>query len=162
MSTVEAMVTDMQHMVGAIVNGTNSEEIRRRKMKKTVNIEISKKGIPCLWECGGGYKKTGDATVIAGKHGEAKKAIYVRTHGDLSCNDHALIPVQVGDYVINVDHQHGNNTIKIFQITGINLDSKIAESASVEQMPAYLQEAVVACVDKSYDYHCRTPYYCIY
>lgn len=129
---------------------------------KNFTIEISKKGIPCLWECGGGYKKTGDATVIAGTHGEAKKAIYVKSHGDLACKDHALIPVKVGDYVINVDHQHGNNTIKIFQITEINLDSKIAEAASVEQMPAHLQEAVDACVDKSYDYHCRSSYYCIY
>lgn len=129
---------------------------------KNFTIEISKKGIPCLWECGGGYKKTGDATVIAGKHGEAKKAIYVRTHGDLSCNNHALIPVKVGDYVINVDHQHGNNTIKIFQITEINLDEKIAEAVSVEKIPTHLQDAVDACVDKSYDYHCRSSYYCIY
>ena len=36
MSTVEAMVTAMQHMVGAIVNGTNSEEIGRREINKTL------------------------------------------------------------------------------------------------------------------------------
>lgn len=129
---------------------------------KNFTIEISKKGIPCLWESGGGWSNTGYATVIAGKHGEAKKAIYVRTHGNLACDDHALIPVKVGDYVINAGHEHGNNTIEIFQITGINLDEKIAEAVSVEKIPTHLQDAVDACVDKSYDYHCRSSYYCNY
>ena len=75
-------------------------------MNKTVSIEISKKGIPCIWEAGGGWSNTGYATVIAGTHGEAKKAIYVRTYGDLACKDHALIPVQVGEYVINACVNH--------------------------------------------------------
>lgn len=130
-------------------------------MKKNYNIEISKKGIPCLWESGGGRSNTGYATVIAGTHGEAKKAIYVRTYGDLACNNHALIPVQVGDYVINAGHEHGNDTIEIFQITGINLDDTIAEAVSVEKIPTHLQDAVDACIAKSYDYHCRRSYYCI-
>lgn len=129
---------------------------------KNFTIEISKKGIPCLWESGGGWSNTGYATVIAGTHGEAKKAIYVRTYGDLACKDHALIPVKVGDYVINAENNRKEENIEVYQITGINLDSKIAEAASVEQMPAHLQEAVDACVDKSYDYHCRSSYYCIY
>lgn len=129
-------------------------------MVKEFELTVSKSGIACLWECGGGYKKIGDATIVAGSHGEAKKAIYVRTYGDLACKDHALIPVKVGDYVINAGHEHGNNTIEIFQITEINLDSKIAEAVSVEKIPTHLQDAVDACVAKSYDYHCCTPYYC--
>lgn len=36
MSTVEVMVTAMQHMVGAIVNGTNSAEKGRREINKTL------------------------------------------------------------------------------------------------------------------------------
>lgn len=128
---------------------------------KKFTIEISKKGIPCLWESGGGWSNTGYATVIAGTHGEAKKAIYVRTHGNLACDDHALIPVKVGDYVINAEHNRKEENIEVYQITGINLDDKIAEAVAVEKIPTYLQDAVDACVAKSYDYHCRTPYYCI-
>lgn len=135
---------------------------KEKKMNKTVNIEISKKGIPCLWESGGGWSNTGYATVIAGTHGEAKKAIYVRTYGDLACNDHALIPVQVGEYVINAEHNRKEENIEVYQITGINLDDKIAELSQIDEIPKFLKSAVDACIDKSYDYHCRTPYYCIY
>lgn len=129
-------------------------------MVKEFELTVSKSGIACLWESGGGWSNTGYATVIAGTHGEAKKAIYVKTHGDLACKDHALIPVKVGDYVINAENNRKEENIEVYQITGINLDRKIAEAASVEQMPAHLQEAVDACVAKSYDYHCCTPYYC--
>lgn len=41
---------------------------------KKMNLTISKKGFPCLWERGGGMTKTGDATVIAGASGEPKNA----------------------------------------------------------------------------------------
>ena len=131
-------------------------------MNKTVNIEISKKGIPCLWESGGGLSNTGYATAIAGIHGETKKAICVKTHGDLACKDHALIPVKVGDYVIYAEHNRKEENIEVYQITGINLDDKIAELSQIDEIPKFLKSAINACVDKSYDYHCRTPYYCIY
>ena len=36
MSTEEVMVKLMQRMVGAILNGTNSAEIRRREINKTL------------------------------------------------------------------------------------------------------------------------------
>lgn len=131
-------------------------------MTTTVNIEISKRGIPCIWESGGGMTNTGYATVIAGRHGEALKAIYVRTHGSLACEDHALIPVKVHDYVIYVEHNRKEENIKVYQITEINIDDKIAEVCQINEIPKYLQNAIDACIDKSYDYHCRTPYYCIY
>lgn len=135
---------------------------KEKKMNKTVNIEISKKGIPCLWESGGGWSNTGYVTVIAGTHGEAKKAIYVKLHGDLACKDHALITVKIGDYVINAEHNRKEENIEVYQITGINLDDKIAELSQIDEIPKFLKSAIKACVDKSYDYHCRTPYYCIY
>lgn len=74
---------------------------------RDVNITRSKRGIPCLWENGGGYSNTGTAQIITDGQGYAKRAIYVRTHGDLACGDHALIPVQTGDHVVTV-YRHRN------------------------------------------------------
>lgn len=48
-------------------------------MKKNYNIEISKRGIPCIWESGGGWTRTGEATVIAGSHGESKNNLCENT-----------------------------------------------------------------------------------
>ena len=70
-------------------------------MSKEFVIERSKRGIPCMWECGGGYSNTGESQIIAGKNGEAKQPIYIRRRGELACCEHALIPISVGDYVIS-------------------------------------------------------------
>ena len=48
--------------------------IKEDKTMKKMDLTISKKGFPCLWERGGGMTKTGDATVIAGASGEPKNA----------------------------------------------------------------------------------------
>ena len=85
-------------------------------------LTISKKGFPCLWERGGGMTKTGDATVIAGASGEPKSAIYVRSHGPLSCCDHALIPVKRGDYVISAEYGHGMDYFHVYNIENIHVD----------------------------------------
>lgn len=129
---------------------------------EVLDLTISKKGIPCLWEQGGGFTKTGRATIIAGNNGAPKRAIYVRTHGVLACDEHALIPVQPEDYMIHAEHSHGQNFVEVYRIKEINLDEKTAVVESVEKIPQQLSNAVDACVDKSYDYHCRSPYYCIY
>jgi hypothetical protein len=57
-----------------------------------------------LWEAGGGLTNTGRATIIADKNGRPKHPIYVRGAGSLSCGEHALIPIEPGDYVIKA-HQ---------------------------------------------------------
>ena len=76
---------------------------------ETLKIKIveSKRGIPCLWERGGGYSNTGEATLICDKDGWQKKAIYIRRSGSLACEEHALIPVKVGDVVVLASHHRG-------------------------------------------------------
>ncbi len=36
-------------------------------------LEISRSGIPCLWESGGGYTNTGEAQIITDKQGYPKR-----------------------------------------------------------------------------------------
>lgn len=85
-------------------------------MKKEIKIEKTKKGFPALWECGGGFTNTGEATIIAGKDGQPKKAIYVRRRGHLANSEHALIVLEVGDYIIKTNHHRKDFNIYIYKI----------------------------------------------
>lgn len=139
-----------------------------------IKIERSKKGFPCIWERGGGFTNTGVATIIAGKGGQPKKAIYIRQRGPLANESHALIPVEVGDYIIYANHHRWDFEIEVLKITGFE-DIKIKEVtetyAVVEQenyfsrgewdveLPAHLEVAVEAVKQKATCYHCREPHY---
>lgn len=137
-----------------------------------MKIERTKKGFPALWECGGGYTNTGKATIIAGKDGQPKKAIYVRRRGHLANGEHALIPIAVGDYVICAGHHREDFNIYIYKILQFKTE-KEEDVAIVEltyefsrgewdkEPPAYLEQAVRTAMEKATCYHCREPHYCI-
>ena len=139
---------------------------------KKIEIERTKKGFPALWECGGGYTNTGEATIIASPSGGPKKAIYIRSRGPLANERHALIPIEVGDYIIEANHHRRDFVIEIFRI----VDFEIKEEdtyAIVEQEfefsmgewdkepPAYLEAAIQAAKEKATCYHCREPHFAI-
>lgn len=124
--------------------------------------------VPCLWEGGGGYTNTGWARVIAGKNGQKKNAIYVRRSGSLACENHALIPIEVGDYVILASHHRHDYEITIWRIAKIDLQNLVAEGEAVcsyemgewyPEHPIFLQQAIDAAWDKASCYHCRGPHY---
>lgn len=83
---------------------------------KKIEIEKTKKGYPAFWESGGGYTNTGEATIIANKDGQPKEAIYVRRRGHLANAQHALIVLEVGDYIIEANHHREDFEIQIFKI----------------------------------------------
>ena len=58
---------------------------------KKARIERTKKGYPAMWEAGGGFTNTGEATIIADKAGQPKKALYVRKRGPLANENHAWL-----------------------------------------------------------------------
>ena len=97
-----------------------------------IRIEKTKKGYPALWEAGGGSTNTGEATIIAGKNGEAKQPIYIRRRGQLANCRHALIPVDVGDYTISAKHHRRDFEISVYRITEIS-----KEEASIEKLREY-------------------------
>ena len=137
---------------------------------KKVLIERTKKGFPAYWEHGGGYTNTGVATIIANKDGQPKKAIYVRSRGQLSNSHHALFILDVGDYIVEADHHRGDFEIEIYRITGFE-DKEGAIFAVEEQVscfskgewdkepPAYLEVAVQVAMEKATCYHCRRPHF---
>ncbi len=125
--------------------------------KKQVDITLSRSGLPCLDECGGGWTNTGSTQVIADALGRAKRAIHIRTHGVLACGVHAIIPVRVGDVVVTVDRHGPAVAITVERIIALDINNL---TATLEQTSDKIcWAAICAAVDKTYDYHCRRPYY---
>jgi hypothetical protein len=135
---------------------------------KKIEIERTKKGFPCLWESGGGFTNTGEATIIADKAGQPKRAIYVRKRGPLANENHALIPIAVGDYVISANHHRDDFEIFVYRITKILKEEvsieKIAEFSNGEwdNLPQFLEDAVEAAMEKATCYHCREPHFIVF
>jgi hypothetical protein len=135
-------------------------------MSKIFDITRSKSGTPCLWEQGGGMSNTGDAQIIAGPDGLPIRPLYIRQRGQLACEQHALIPVAIGDFVVEADHHREDFNIRIFRIVGI--DDEQAETEPVADffqgewdspLPEYLKLAVSAATQKATCYHCREPHF---
>lgn len=137
---------------------------------KKISIERTKKGYPAFWESGGGYTNTGEATIIANKDGQPKKAIYVRGRGYLANAHHALVILEVGDYIIFANHHRYDFEIEILGV--LDFEHKGEEIYAVvekvncfsirewdAELPAYLEAAVQAAIEKATCYHCRVPHY---
>jgi hypothetical protein len=133
---------------------------------KKIRVEKTKKGFAALWESGGGYKNTGEATIVTDKDGQPKKSIYVRRRGELANGEHALIPIFVGDHIIESNQHRGDFEISIYRITGISKEEasieKIAGFSNDEwdaEFPDFLEVAVQVAMIKATCYHCRAPHY---
>jgi len=133
-----------------------------------LSFEVSKKGIPCLWEKGGSYTNTGEVQLIADMFGQRKKALFIRRGGQLSCQEHALIPVRVGDVVAQATHHRGEFDMCLYQIQSIDLDNKTLNLELVNaygrgqwdtDLLAQYTNLIEATMAKAKDYHCKTVYY---
>ena len=135
-----------------------------------MKIERTKKGFPALWEQGGGFSNTGKAVIIASPSGGPKKAIYIRSRGSLANAHHALVILEVGDYIIKANHHREDFEIQIFRVSNFEEEKEeiyaITEQVNCfsrgewdEEPPAYLEQAVHTAMYKATCYHCRKPHY---
>ena len=138
-------------------------------MEKII-VEKTKKGYPAYWEAGGGYTNTGDATIITDIEGQPKKAVYIRGRGDLACQHHALVILEVGDHIVEANHHRRDFFIKISKIVRFEdkQENKFAITEQINcfsvgewdvELPAHLKDAVQAAMDKATCYHCREPHF---
>ncbi len=131
-------------------------------------LTITKRGLPAIWERGGGATNTGSATVVAGLNGERLKPVYIRRCGHLSCGEHALFVVREGYFVVMASHWRRDFIIKVYRVVSIDLDNKMALLELVNEysqgewdsdLPIYLKDAVDTAMKKAICYHCREPHY---
>lgn len=136
-------------------------------MKKML-IEKTKKGYPAFWESGGSYRNTGEATIITDKDGRPKKAVYVRSRGELANAHHALIILEKGDHIIDASHHREDFEIAIYEIVELKTEETHAVVEQINrfsmgewdaELPAYLEDAIQAVQEKATCYHCRVPHF---
>ena len=132
---------------------------------ETKVIEISGKGIPCMWETGGGMTNTGEVNLICDRKGNPKKAICIRK---IANGNQALIPITTGDYIINIYRYHDEFEIHIYRIFQINKKDKNCNLEETfryrydswdKEPPDFLFNVIEVAKKKTLHYHCREPYY---
>lgn len=141
-------------------------------MAKIFELTISRTGIPCLWEEGGGWSNTGEAVIVSAPDASPMKPIYVRKSGSLACAKHALIPVNVGSVVIEIHHHRRDFSICVWKIKSIEETKAKAEMIAGYSMGEWvfctephpevadhLHAAIEAAHEKATCYHCREPHY---
>ncbi len=133
-------------------------------MSKPKCERSEKRGIPVLWERGGGFTKTGEAQIVCKPNGGKKIPLYVRTSGQLACENHALFAIHVGDLVIIRRYGHGEDICEVWKCTDpdasdFTLIHSYSDGEWDEEPAEELAQAVNACFEKSNDYHCRTAYW---
>ena len=131
-----------------------------------VKIERTKKGLPALWEKGGGWTNTGRSQVICNRHGMSKIPVYIRRQGQLACREHALFVVEVGDMVIKAAHHRRDFSVQVYRIEKIlDKEAHLTLVCSFNQgewdidLPQDFETAVEAAKRKAICYHCRSPYF---
>jgi len=155
-------------------------------MIKTISIERTKKGLPALWECGGGYSNTGEAQIIANPDGSPKKPVYIRRRGELANREHALFVVHEGDTVIQSSHHREDFHHKVYRIVAIRgdeaelellaeysndewdmgplgkkLEADLTRMTTGEPPAMELSVAVQMAEGKATCYHCRDVHHCL-
>jgi len=135
---------------------------------KKIKIEKTKKGFPALWEAGGGFTNTGEATIIVSPSGGPKKPVYVRRRGHLANEHHALVILEVGDHIIEANHHREDFKIEIYKILDFEEETAVVEQVNRfsrgewdAELPASLAAAVQAAKEKATCYHCRKPHFII-
>jgi len=145
------------------------EQIEERK-----EIEVERIGDTFLaWEAGGGMSSTGWARIITDTYGRPLPAVRIRKSGHVACKQHALVPVDVGFYVVEA-YRHGNDyTISVYEVTGFTCEGERWKAVLrligyykrgrwVRELPAVplpLYVAIEASKVKTQIYHCRRAVY---
>jgi len=136
---------------------------------KEIRVERTRRHhLPALWERGGGGTNTGHAMIIARPDGEPPRATYIRRRGELACDNHALVVVEPGYYVVEADHHRKDFAITLYRIERIEGEVAVCEPVARfdkgewdNDPPEALNDAIEAAKSKATCYHCREPHFVI-
>ena len=141
-----------------------------------IRIDTTKRGIPALWESGGGLTSGGSATIITGKSGEPRRPVYMPRGGHLAGGNHALIIVHEGFYIVHAGVSRGTRSSasiqRIVSVSVKDIDGEKWEAnADVEEVNTFsrgewdkpLDEKFVPAVEAAFStassHHCRSAYF---
>lgn len=128
---------------------------------KVIKHEVTYgKKLPALFERGGAYSHTGFSRIVANNRGLPRRPTYIKSKGDLCCQDHALITIRVGDIVAEgVRTGHNTVCVTVYKINDIKNGKVYLESINDATGIPGFHAVVFAAAKKALHYHCRRPYY---
>jgi hypothetical protein len=144
------------------------------KSNSSITVQFTKSGRPALWERGGGATSTGRATIVCAPDGAPLRPYYIRTRGSLSCGEHALLPADRGNIVVQAWHHRRDFSVDIYRILEQAQQAPGESEAAVatERLASFSENewdnpdvaarykaAIEAARSKATSYHCRSPYY---
>jgi len=105
-------------------------------------------------------------SIVSTENGQKKKAIYIKKSGHLANGNHALIIIEIGDFIIRSYQKRLDFWIQIYKIVSIEQEYAITELIyefsnnqwNVEP-PEFLTPAIEASKEKATCYHCRSPHF---
>lgn len=143
-------------------------------MSDTVFIaEKTAKGLPAMWESGGGLTNTGKSIIVCGANFEPLVPVYVRQKGMLACANHALFVVSPGYHIIEASHHREDFDIFVHRILWFDIDFRVEteiighftkgewhnieflDILGVKEGVTAPSIAIEATVNKAKMYHCR-------
>jgi hypothetical protein len=107
-------------------------------------LDTTKSGKAALWESGGGKTNTGEAVLITGRKGERVRPYFLRYQGRLACDNHALMPVVPGSYIIQASRYYDSTKLTIKRV--VRIEKRVEEphvclleisKASVQELSRY-------------------------
>lgn len=138
-------------------------------MKMKYRIELSKKGLPTMWESGGGLTNTGKAFIVSDSKGQPKKPVFIKSSGSLSCAEHALFIIDKNDIVVECKRNRDDFDILLMYISDVNIAQRTAECTvlshwsngewSDDSIIEEYEDVISAAEEKSRCYHCREAFY---
>ena len=145
-------------------------------MPKSITIDTTKRGLPSVWESGGGMTSRGSATIIARPDGSKPRAVYIRRGGHLACGEHALVAVRKGYYLVHASVRRGTRSggrieriveTSVTDVHGERFEATataevintFSEGSWDKPLDAKLEAAVEAAFGKASTYHNRSAWY---
>lgn len=135
----------------------------------TFPVEVTKSGLPSLWEQGGAIGTVGYSQIICRQDGLPKTFTFAPQKGNLACGQHALFVLIPGDIVINIASSLVTHTVihgLIMRIRSLATKNvALAEIINVFKDGRWLSEtgplteAVSSAIAKSFDLNCHSIYF---
>jgi hypothetical protein len=125
----------------------------------------------CIWESGGSYTNTGSAIIVCGIDGQKLIPKFIPSSGHLACASHAMFLAYEDEPIMAIEvyrHRDESHISLIEIINGIEKEIWDCDydGTGIENLWNMIpnkyerfSEVIGVALDKSYDYHCRTPYY---
>jgi hypothetical protein len=116
-----------------------------------------------------GYILEGQASIIAGPHGEKKKPLYIKTHNVIPNDVQAVFEMKKGDYIIEAFQGKGKIIVEIYKVLTIYIEGRSGH-AILElknkfivnkdiKLNKSLYPAVSAAIEKTACYNCKHMHY---